>query len=381
MRRATTPPLTPALSPSSSSSVSHSFEQTNMVPQSPYNPLLTPSFKHSPARLPDRPWLYATPSHPLHSLAREKSLCAIAQAEASPVVRGLDVSPVILVPREERSGQSIYSSPLSLTDRPKDFTLLTKATPGRLLSEAMLPTPFNERIKAQKGGEVQASKGSPVATIGFTPIKRKYIPLLTPLSGAWFASSPAKSPPGKGLGLMGPIELSDGRTVGRDDPFAEPYRPWPVSPDSADERALSPPDSSPEAESPILRSSQLVQSQSDASQDSSLGSLTSDSSSVSSAFGAPAGLGLLDAFSLKESPSTADDSDDEDRLILPKIKDVDFDMHMAQSSSPLRAGCDGSPLPLILAGKKTRREVFFAAESPNGPQAKKRRRTLSSLSD
>ncbi|KAJ7492523.1 hypothetical protein FB451DRAFT_959693, partial [Mycena latifolia] len=43
-------------------------------PASPYDPLLTPSFRHSPPRLPsDQPWRFPSPSHPLHR-SRELSL-------------------------------------------------------------------------------------------------------------------------------------------------------------------------------------------------------------------------------------------------------------------------------------------------------------------
>ncbi|KAJ7487706.1 hypothetical protein B0H11DRAFT_1107244 [Mycena galericulata] len=45
-----------------------------LPPASPYDPLLTPSFRHSPPRLPsDQPWRFPSPSHPLHR-SRELSL-------------------------------------------------------------------------------------------------------------------------------------------------------------------------------------------------------------------------------------------------------------------------------------------------------------------
>ncbi|KAI6044925.1 hypothetical protein EDC04DRAFT_2889153 [Pisolithus marmoratus] len=60
-----------------------------LVPLSPYDPTLTPSFRHSPPRLPsDQPWRFPSPSHPLHSKAREMCLSMLVRGGASPVVKG-----------------------------------------------------------------------------------------------------------------------------------------------------------------------------------------------------------------------------------------------------------------------------------------------------
>lgn len=362
--RVHTPPLTPAVSPSPKSCT---FTFPKLIPESPYNPLLTPSFRHSPARLPsEQPWRFPSPSHPLHSSAREMSLSLLAQAESSPIVRGLDVSPLLLVPKSERKKQSIFSSPISIPQCDTTDRLKAKPTPKRLFADSMAPTPFSDRLKFQK------HRNSPLA-MGFTPVKRNIISLLTPSTGAWSTSFSPSKPLGKGFGLMGPIELAS------DDPFAdELYKPWLATPDSAEDRSASPPDSSPEVESPVLRASQLSQSDSSFA-DSSLGSIDS------ALDGTRKGLKLMEGFSLKDRvriPSTADDSDEDDVM----LTDVSKNTSGPSSGPRVFVAGDGSPLPAVLAGRKTRRELFFQ-ESPRSGEGdreehgnfhpKKRRRTVS----
>ncbi|KAI9445256.1 hypothetical protein H4582DRAFT_903898 [Lactarius indigo] len=56
-----------------------------VIPISPYNPLTTPSFRHSPPRLPsDQPWRFPSPSHPLHFTSVDVSLGMIMREQASP---------------------------------------------------------------------------------------------------------------------------------------------------------------------------------------------------------------------------------------------------------------------------------------------------------
>lgn len=96
-----TPPLTPHANTSSDPAnvvssnsddvipVSPSLAHL-LVPESPYNPLQTPSFRHSPPSLPsDHPWRFPSPSHPLHSSTRDLSLAMVARPLASPVKKGL----------------------------------------------------------------------------------------------------------------------------------------------------------------------------------------------------------------------------------------------------------------------------------------------------
>ncbi|KAJ7235912.1 hypothetical protein B0H12DRAFT_1141090 [Mycena haematopus] len=73
-------------------------------PASPYDPLLTPSFRHSPPRLPsDQPWRFPSPSHPMHR-SRELSLTMLG--DASPITS----SPIVLK-RPARAATTPLSSP------------------------------------------------------------------------------------------------------------------------------------------------------------------------------------------------------------------------------------------------------------------------------
>ncbi|OSC99520.1 hypothetical protein PYCCODRAFT_1446795 [Trametes coccinea BRFM310] len=102
-----TPPQTPGLSPSKSSAT-----KLNIPPESPYDPLRTPAFKHSPARLPsDQPWRTAG----INQAVRQLTLGMLVRGEASPNVRGLDVSPIVIVPASERKKRSVFSPPMSQT--------------------------------------------------------------------------------------------------------------------------------------------------------------------------------------------------------------------------------------------------------------------------
>ncbi len=211
-----TPPLTPGLSPSSSGRF------MNTKTESPYNPLLTPSFKHSPRRLTcDQPWRFPSPSHPLHSSARELSLSMLVCGEASPTVRGLDVSPVVLVPASERSKRSVFSSPFAAlkkeAETPEVAKAIPKASPRTLFAESGLPTPLTDRLKFQKHRIPESPLGK-----SFTPVKPKSLAslALAQRSGGSSSSfSPAKASPlktpHKGTGLLGAFDF------GNDDPFAD----------------------------------------------------------------------------------------------------------------------------------------------------------------
>ncbi|CDO78226.1 hypothetical protein BN946_scf184726.g1 [Trametes cinnabarina] len=104
-----TPPQTPGLSPSKSS-----VAKLNIPPESPYDPLRTPAFRHSPARLPsDQPW--RSSGIGINQAVRQLTLGMLVCGEASPNVRGLDVSPIVIVPASERKKRSIFSPPANQT--------------------------------------------------------------------------------------------------------------------------------------------------------------------------------------------------------------------------------------------------------------------------
>lgn len=83
------PPLTPQPSLPSDPAINTSPQLAlPVVPPSPYDPLLTPSFRHSPPRLPsDQPWRFPSPSHPLHSRSREISLSMLVRDLNSPLTK------------------------------------------------------------------------------------------------------------------------------------------------------------------------------------------------------------------------------------------------------------------------------------------------------
>lgn len=351
-----TPPLTPGLSPSAPLFPRPGIKD---IAESPYNPLLTPSFRHSPARLPsDQPWRFPSPSHPLHSSAQELSLSMLIHGEGSPLVSGLDVSPLVLVPKSERRKRSIFSSPFAIpTNQDRDTCSdgegtdsarrPVKPTPRKLNYDGNLPTPFTDRIKF---GQYRIPE-SPLGRSFFSS-KSKGLVAVVQANDAW--RTPAKSPLGRGL--LDPIQLEG------EDPFMgmlyKPFNLQGAQSGVRSPRGLSPPASSPEAESPVLRSSQLSESAAGG------GKVASD--------GVGLGIGLMAGFSLKD-PAASQVDDDADLMFVYNSRGEDVKMQLA----------DGSPAPLTLAGRKTRRGLLGDSlggnedfEAQEAFQPKKRRRTI-----
>ncbi|KAH9947906.1 hypothetical protein B0H21DRAFT_850800 [Amylocystis lapponica] len=354
-----TPPLTPGFSPTKA----FRHFDISLTQESPYDPLLTPSFRHSPARLPsDQPWRFPSPSHPLHSSARELSLCMLIRGEASPIVSGLDVSPVVIVPASERNKRSIFSSPIVPGSRDMETCsdsegrekpkASAKATPRRLFYEGP-PVPITDRAAFKK----HRIPESPLGKSSSPRNGRSLADILEP-GGPKLRSS--LSPTGKNTGLLGPIRLSG------EDPFSDDiYSPWVDLSGNANDSSLefSPP-SSIEGESPVLRSSQI--------------SHVSSSSGGSTRLNTPGlsgmGMGLMDAF-LSRSRSTRKQptsGDDDDSLMV---------IHREDMPPP----SNGSP---VKAGKKTRREFMSGwmkdddgdCEMRESSQPKKRRKTVNGRS-
>ncbi|KAK7064142.1 hypothetical protein R3P38DRAFT_2822681 [Favolaschia claudopus] len=106
-------------------------------PASPYDPLLyTPSFRHSPPRLPsDQPWRFPSPSHPMH-WSRELSLTMLG--DSGPVSN----SPIVFPKTRFRASTTPASSPctprLSFVT-PESFAPLPRAllfSPGLELASS-----------------------------------------------------------------------------------------------------------------------------------------------------------------------------------------------------------------------------------------------------
>ncbi|THG99900.1 hypothetical protein EW026_g2533 [Hermanssonia centrifuga] len=184
----TTPPLTPGLSPSSSNPQSRLLDLSRSIAESPYDPLLTPAFRHSPARLPsDQPWRFPSPSHPLHGNAREMSLNMLAHIDSSPMLRGLDLSPIVRMSTKEHFKPSIFSSPLSSLMKSNvgasgggDPSKSSSKPSPRCLFSSGVPTPLVDRFKLKHR--------IPESPFGreFTPIKPRAFASLTQVTGgAW----------------------------------------------------------------------------------------------------------------------------------------------------------------------------------------------------
>ncbi|KAF8640420.1 hypothetical protein AX17_000086 [Amanita inopinata Kibby_2008] len=78
-----------------------------VIPPSPYDPLLTPSFRHSSPRRPsEQPWRFPSPSHPLHSRSRNLSLSVLIRGMNSPLTKSSPTTGDIRVP-----GISPFASP------------------------------------------------------------------------------------------------------------------------------------------------------------------------------------------------------------------------------------------------------------------------------
>ncbi|GJE85755.1 hypothetical protein PsYK624_018340 [Phanerochaete sordida] len=368
-----TPPLTPEVS-SHFSPASRRRDPAKIVDESPYNPLLTPSFRHSPPRLPsDQPWRYPSPSHPFH---RDLTLSMLACGEANSTLSGLDVSPVVLLPASERSKRSIYSSPIFMSKKdgssPDVDTLLKSrglhtSSPRRLFSDTALPIPFHERIRSIRVPETPGnSKHTPTKQILGSSVKKG-----TSLRHSIF--SPLRSSPNKSNRLLAPIDLAS------EDPFTDgAYGIKQIFVSNAlEDTPETPPDSSEECDSPVLRTAQLSSSQ---------GSRHVSYSRAADG-GIGHGIGLMEGFSPTGSPS----KDGGDSLMDATLNETELplsrrDSKRARTASTASAA-GNSPFTTSRPTKKPRKEFLMDAvldgdvdfevviESYHG---KKRRRTITS---
>lgn len=204
-------------------------------PESPYNPLQTPSFRHSPPRPPSfQPWRFPSPSHPLHSNSCDLSLTVLARSQCTPLVKGGTTVTASPLP-------GIQSSPLS--------NVTAVATPAS-------STSF---LKSGKKSYLFDQISSPLS-IGASLTKRQRIissPLpftihrtanghhrhLSDSSDFWFMDERL---PSKAL----PIESTP------TDPFAI-YESWPITGGATMMSPVRPPKRPIELESPIVRSGPL----------------------------------------------------------------------------------------------------------------------------
>ncbi|KAH0838387.1 hypothetical protein J3R83DRAFT_6693 [Lanmaoa asiatica] len=216
------------------------------LPMSPYDPTLTPSFRHSPPRLPsDQPWRFPSPSHPLHSRARELCLGMLVRGAISPVIKAStsdSSSPSLGTP-------SIIHTPSSAAGRSKPFNdafgsspVIFRASPRQLFSDGHSPFPaFNALDLRRRVNDSPLSGG----------LRRRMHcrkPSTMNLRGDWLSDASLSST--STSGTESPIQSSN------EDPFGGLYKPL-LEPrtreDGVDQRTPSPLRSSSEAESPVVR--------------------------------------------------------------------------------------------------------------------------------
>ncbi|KAI0304940.1 hypothetical protein BC826DRAFT_24759 [Russula brevipes] len=171
-----------------------------VIPMSPYNPLTTPSFRHSPPRHPsDQPWRYPSPSHPLHFTTLDVSLGMAMREQASPsgtapVPTAIDVSPVIIAPSDGKA--SSFNTPRAVIFGKKDMRRsTTKPTPRRLFISSSLPTPIaaelfsldrprpSEESPLRRMGSRYTPRASKAAMFAPTRIKMSGPPGVSPTLG------------------------------------------------------------------------------------------------------------------------------------------------------------------------------------------------------
>ena len=260
-----------------------------VIPISPYNPLTTPSFRHSPPRLPsDQPWRFPSPSHPLHFTALDVSLGLVTREQASPsgilsAPSAIDVSPVIIAPRDGKA--SSYSTPSVVIFGKKDTGRnTTKPTPRRLFVSSSLPTPITERLGLDRS---RPAEESPLRRIGsrYTPRAPK---------APTFSLARKK--------MNGVLATSLG-----EDPFGNPYGTVTEPGKLSSGRAIATPLSSPNTDSPVVRTRRYMGD--DKLMKSALNrELFSKEQTI--------GLGLLEAFSLGQEAADVEDDCEIDSMLM-----------------------------------------------------------------
>lgn len=220
------------------------------LPMSPYDPTLTPSFRHSPPRLPsDQPWRFPSPSHPLHSRARELCLGMLVRGGISPVIKPATTdssSPSLGTP-------SVIHTPSSAVGRSKTFNdafgsspVIFRASPRQLFSDGQSPFPVFNALDLRK--RVNDSPLSGGFRRRMHDRKPSTMHSSFDLHGDWLSDASLSSTSTKET--ESPIRSLN------EDPFGGLYKPLSgpkTREDGADQRALSPCRSCSETESPVVR--------------------------------------------------------------------------------------------------------------------------------
>ena len=211
----------------------------------PYDPLATPSFRHSTPRYPsDQPWRFPSPSHPLHSTARDLSLASFIRSEATSTPgKGLDVSPIVLGPPDSKH-RALGSPNIPTSSKKRSFWQLNsfanrtpgfpKPSPRRLFS---LPTPRRWTLDSPDNSfRSSKSSGSSIFSTSSVPS----------------SDSPASPASLRDSGLLEPIRLAG------EDPFADIYQTWPgVAEEDAKEKNAGVVNPIAPEDSPVVRTGPL----------------------------------------------------------------------------------------------------------------------------
>lgn len=220
------------------------------LPMSPYDPTLTPSFRHSPPRLPsDQPWRFPSPSHPLHSRARELCLGMLVRGGISPVIKASTSgfsSPSL-------GTSSIIHTPSSVVGRTKPFNdafgsspVIFRASPRQLFSDGHSPFPAFNALDLRKRVNDSPLSGGLRRRMRYR--KPSTMNSSLDLHGDWLSDASLSST--STIGTESPTRSSN------EDPFGGLYKPL-LEPrtrkDGAHQRTPSLCGSSSEAESPVVR--------------------------------------------------------------------------------------------------------------------------------
>ncbi|KAF8898635.1 hypothetical protein BD779DRAFT_1431694 [Infundibulicybe gibba] len=249
-------PISPPLTPQTSSDpVGSSFRSDSLIgtspasmpppiPPSPYDPLLTPSFRHAPPRLPsDQPWRFPSPSHPLHSRSREISLSMLIRDLNSPLVKGslhIDSSPSQMIRASPRTAFSFGKPNIIDPDMSDAIAHLHKGSPRTLFSRGHLQSPLSVEKRRRRVEE------SPLSRFSTTRTHKRTVSELT---DDWLSSGPLEP---------SASPLNSGELLANQDPFVTIYSSWvPISNTASPSQPRVSPLSIPDADSPVLRSGEL----------------------------------------------------------------------------------------------------------------------------
>lgn len=336
-----TPPLTPG-------GPSPSRPSLRRYAESPYDPLLTPAFRHSP-KIGEQPWRFPSPSHPLHNAKeRDIPLAMLVRGAASPMINGLDNSPLYMVPGSERK-KSLFSSPYI----PKDLDGFS------IFGQSPAPFFFDGTPVSAKSIRSPLSSRSIESPASRSEHKYSRACTLREATKRWEAEAasgtPRKIAAAEGSGLLGPIELQG------EDVFSEGmYSSWIDLNAIGEGTTRSPARPATVAESPVVRTQ--AHKASPQPPQTSLSAVTKGGSSGLMSFGS----GLMDAFlSGKTRAKRVERAESSD-------EDSDDDMNGPSFGSPTRLGMKNRRAISSTWSKDDDGDTEMAEHHP-----KKRRRTFS----